>query len=109
MSATESKTKHTPGPWRPVWDYTSGVVIRGPKTDNASVLVAELSNVVEREANARLIAQAPAMVEVLKDELADLDDWLSEEGIPDSVKSAMLIREDRIGRVLSDAGMELHG
>src|SRR5437867_161010 len=69
----------------------------------SKTLIEAVAEIIDRETH------AAAMVEVLKDELADLDIWLRKEGIPDSVKSAMLIREDRIGRVLRDAGVELHG
>ena len=58
--------KHTPGPWRPGQEVQfgprfSGVTIRGSST---VAIVVEGSG--RADANARLIAAAPAMLEVLQ-------------------------------------------
>lgn len=63
-------SKHTPGPWE-----TGGVITRvefRPPGWNASICVADCDaehspdNAMERCANARLIAAAPEMLEIVK-------------------------------------------
>jgi len=62
-------TKHTPGPWYVSTspDYFSGgaTVVRG-RVPDSGLVIAVLTTVLEREANARLIALAPEMVRVLR-------------------------------------------
>ena len=52
--------QHTPGPWR-VGD--AGATVFGPKSDKP---VPEIVATVRHKANARLIAAAPEMLELLK-------------------------------------------
>ena len=67
---TTTKTaQHTPGPWS-LQKYTFGYDIRGPHgEDLGSVNVSDGADEPEfypADANARLIAEAPALLEVLK-------------------------------------------
>lgn len=72
--------KHTPGPWTLDFDDDDGrddsVPVRGAGLSSGWVAVAyvpiDYANRAEREANARLIAAAPAMYEALK----ALHDWV---------------------------------
>jgi hypothetical protein len=70
MSSSNSKTKHTPGPWTASLDKQplamNGIgnyEVNGPK---GIVCRTEESCIVETEANARLIAAAPEMLEALE-------------------------------------------
>ncbi len=64
-------TAHTPGPWQ-VWDAMEGNTAKlhvGIVQQNGSVRLASLPNmsaIGEDEANARLIAAAPEMLEALE-------------------------------------------
>lgn len=62
----ETKTKHTPGPWEYYKSpgYESSVNLPNGNTINQSFYGGDSSE--EREANARLIASAPEMLEALK-------------------------------------------
>lgn len=64
-------TKHTPGPW-----FIDGNVIRGDKQRNGSISIACTLNIAypygrwsgeSEQANARLIAAAPELLEALQD------------------------------------------
>lgn len=66
-----SETKHTPGPWIAVWREDLGKFRIGP--DNGDMPVAGTVNQGDREheeANARLIASAPELLEALKQMVA---------------------------------------
>ena len=52
--------KHTPGPWEPMWDF-SGVTHR----QQVIAKLDDLTDADEQEANAKLIASAPALLEAL--------------------------------------------
>lgn len=66
--------EHTPGPWTVERDGQGNIVIGAPKpNDDARYLwIAEVtpSNNGEHEANARLIAAAPEMLEALRNAFA---------------------------------------
>jgi hypothetical protein len=56
-----SETKHTPGPW-------STLIPNGRTVTSAEYIICDMSNISmeEEQANARLIAAAPTMLEALK-------------------------------------------
>ncbi len=56
--------EHTPGPWR-IGD--AGNTVFGPKTDRPSPQTIATLSVIDHEANGRLIAAAPEMLELLKE------------------------------------------
>lgn len=61
--------KHTPGPW-----YANGIVVRPANVDrNPCIAVADDQDRLrdEQEANARLIAAAPELLEALRNLLED--------------------------------------
>lgn len=69
---TTKTATHTPGPWRVV--PQSGEYfyeIRGGTIED-SILIAEISEICERDENARLIAAAPEMLDALKVALDEL-------------------------------------
>lgn len=85
---TATQATHTPGPWRVADSRAYGLTgeclreIRGPKyKDNSSVLIAEMSDINERDDNARLIASAPELLDALQD-LAQIAREYVAEGIP---------------------------
>lgn len=63
-------TKHTPGPWQPSKSRTNPYAVHAPggQTRRSSIASVTLYDDChdEAEANARLIAAAPAMLEVLQ-------------------------------------------
>lgn len=74
QQTSEAKTKHTPGPWAQEWHeaHVDGCtrpalqarIVAGPR--NMTVVACPFGNGEENwKANARLIAQAPAMFDVL--------------------------------------------
>ena len=58
------KTKHTPGPWK----INQTTLYRGEEmiSDESGQFIAGISNRDESEANAKLIAAAPEMLDALK-------------------------------------------
>ena len=75
---TAEKAKHTPGPWRVVPQAGEYFYeIRGG-TVKDSILIAEISDICERDENARLIAAAPDMLAALEAILPTTksDEWL---------------------------------
>jgi hypothetical protein len=68
-----TNTKHTPGPWSAHYN-NEGLTVFSP--DNVTVAYVDYDECEERpvEANAHLIAAAPAMYEALKDLLGELGD-----------------------------------
>lgn len=87
-------TKHTPGPWREMRNgYTkkhiSGLPVMTTVIESASAIVCELwdrrsadrvAPLNERQANARLIAAAPMLLELLKAQRERLGDGRNVEG-----------------------------
>lgn len=69
------ETKHTPGPWHV--GMRPGPMIYGPKGEQVADLSADLLMVEERQANLRLIAAAPDLLEALTDALGMLDHYMS--------------------------------
>lgn len=81
---------HTPGPWRAEpWTYDEGRrVVLTIQTDNDAVAqILDLwcpdDRKAESEANARLIAAAPMLLDELRETLNDLDEW---DGTPDAME-----------------------
>lgn len=77
------ETKHTPGPWRigtpgPNGCYTIGTV-RGLMTAMIAHSRNEPDQAIEAEANARLIAAAPCLLEALQALEQIKDIWLPQE------------------------------
>ena len=68
-----SNTKHTPGPWHVI---PKGRPFSGDIADNTGKLVAQ-AFLSEHQANARLIAAAPAMLEALQ-EMMKADDAIQD-------------------------------
>lgn len=65
-----SKVKHTPGPWQPISSRTNEdiAIVAPPKTIIAEVFhrTGDYEDCAPVEANARLIAAAPALLDALK-------------------------------------------
>ena len=64
-------TKHTPGPWMHDDDgliYANGAIIADPNCESSQIL-----DIDEREANARLIAKAPELLDALEHLLHEAD------------------------------------
>jgi len=67
--------KHTPGPW----SYPgTGTLVGGPDHYRVADVSTSERDAVTMQANARLIAAAPEMLQALKDVKAHLD-WVAEE------------------------------
>lgn len=68
-------TKHTPGPWAVERPYNEpGIYVTGanPRTSNPLICrLMDQAQAPEGEANARLIASAPAMLGVIRDLVED--------------------------------------
>lgn len=77
-SATKVKWTHTPGPWKMFHDTDFQVDIYGHESKRATTHVASIwlgsneSHIHENKANARLIAKAPEMAELLREVLPTL-------------------------------------
>lgn len=77
-TSTETKAKHTQGPWR-IGD--AGTTVFGPPNGNPSPLrIADIAKTPEYRANARLIAAAPELLEALRAALAYNDSVASPDG-----------------------------
>jgi hypothetical protein len=71
-------SKHTPGPWtlnqqRGRGNSLGRLFVRARRDDYCAI--AHVCQRVEREANARLIAEAPAMLELLREFVSRFDDF----------------------------------
>ena len=58
--------QHTPGPWTWMSDYARGDMIDGPDRMPVAAVAIDCRKPNVSAANARLIAQAPAMLEALR-------------------------------------------
>jgi len=65
------KTKHTPGPWKVEWPFEGGALITADDGHGELAQVktrySKTNNLEEAEANARLIAAAPDLLEAICD------------------------------------------
>ena len=86
-----STTKHTPGPWSAIGRYVKSF---GPSFLSGGREVCAVSNFTgsegENEANARLIAAAPELLESLTQTVASLEYWFPRWGDPGGANSAMM-------------------
>lgn len=77
--ATKEAVKHTPGPWHWLFDADGDHLIYAEKCDVLAVTGGEgYLDLVTDEANARVIAAGPEMLEALKAALAELGDYSDE-------------------------------
>lgn len=69
--SNETKTQHTPGPWKRRWSHETrgdGSTIETGRIHGArDVKIAELALTANVDADARLIAAAPELLEALKE------------------------------------------
>jgi len=68
-----NQIKHTPGPWILGQSYTNDYAIREPEGECVAVTCSLLDG--EDEANARLIAASPELLEVLKEAIQEEEDY----------------------------------
>lgn len=90
MSTQETRAKHTPGPWHA---ESSGEPLAGwmVLARGQGNCVCSTSNLKGRaEANARLIAAAPELLDAAKLVLVDLDHYVSNHGPGPDVRLATL-------------------
>jgi hypothetical protein len=78
-----------PGPWHTI-DTDRGIYIIGPSSSLLAIVQPYHNNVVQNEANARLIASAPDLLEALESLVANLaeGDFISETRI-DAARAAI--------------------
>lgn len=83
---------HTPGPWKVEADqekahlhpcYLHRFVTAGDEDSNTWEIVARMPDAPNQEANARLIAAAPELLEALENTLKMLE-WIQPDNIPPS-------------------------
>lgn len=74
VSACWGKGGYTPGPWRCLTNGEHYVVMREGQ-GSRGVLLIEAKTKEQAEADARLIAAAPALVEALKEARQMVDEW----------------------------------
>lgn len=96
-----AESKHTPGPWKDWSDSTRLVVAQRSPDSGAHGVVATMAagfGVEQKEANARLIAAAPELLDALKSALAFLDfcdftdpEWGDSEGYEVAEKARAVI------------------
>lgn len=67
-------TQHTPGPWTTDFKLYGGQYNVGPVTQPNMTVARVNGRDGEQEANARLIAEAPAMLEAIKELVAEHDE-----------------------------------
>lgn len=79
--------KHTPGPWRLAGRQVNGaILIRGSEATSEIAVVLQNDRRYSIEANARLIAAAPCMLDALQ----AIEDFIS--GNPDAVEPFGIVR-----------------
>jgi hypothetical protein len=78
-----SQTKHTPGPWRV--EKMDDTFIRCDDNGNGTIVCVIRRSTIFSDANAKLIASSPAMLEFLEEKVKDLEygasDGMTEKGI----------------------------
>ena len=98
--------EHTPAPWK-VAHRKGSIVVRGPATECIAVIPTPawdgygISNPEEANANARLIAAAPDLLEALKRQQANIRHWI-ETGVPATPEESKSI-SDQIDAAISKA------
>lgn len=94
-------TKHTPGPWLAKCQDNSSFIYEKESYDKGNAdkllaLVYSYSNSSigpdrkERNANARLIAAAPELLEALKHAKASMENWCNEQGTLPAFRDVIL-------------------
>ena len=99
--------KHTPGPWSWCavgWEEPSGAFdIEATTADGRHVIIASRYDwqhrVEESEANARLIAAAPELLEALR----GLRRWMGPCGLDEEIDAAMRAADAAIAKATGDA------
>lgn len=83
-------SQHTPGPWRvaSASDYPSGINVDA--RERGYVALVGHPGDSEAQANARLIASAPDLLEQLTQTVRALEFWFPHWGDPDGVNSQMM-------------------
>lgn len=81
-----TKTNHTPGPWHVGYSHNQEKSIFNESSSACVCIVEPLLNQKETEANAKLIAAAPELLEILQNimEYAEITD------LPKSIKSFLI-------------------
>ena len=100
------QVRHTPGPWWPGTFFTDGVFAYGAG-DEVKIATCERRSVIsdgeETEANARLIAAAPLMLEALEMALPYLEDP-DADAIPFAVPASLVARDVRAAIATATGG-----
>jgi hypothetical protein len=98
------KDKHTPGPWKAATRPHDNAVY-GPFVSNVGTQVIAWVTGGEDNgpANRKLIAEAPNMLVVLREERDALMTWLGADGVPTDVREGIHISIDKIDTVLKAA------
>ena len=104
-----SKLKHTPGPWSKDYGHTEGHIktLHNPKVHTKTVIkyrynmCEEILTEEEIEANARLIAAAPEMLEALINAYCNMDSGNFEE-IESVVKKATGLDITKVLEILNE-------
>lgn len=94
-------TPHTPGPWEirhestdPEWAVvvaTGGRIVANVNAETGPDIPPLVSTKMPRDANARLIAAAPDLLEALQRTVEALEYWLPRHGDPEGANSAMMV------------------
>ncbi len=77
--------EHTPGPWRSQWSETLGITgydILGPDDVAIAGICDMVGSPLPLEANAKLIASAPSLLEALEELTEYSHDWHEADGSP---------------------------
>lgn len=79
---------HTPRPWIAREGTTTGAEVMARTPRGREYVVARCAG-KDREANARLIAAAPDLLEALRDAVSQIEALCSELDVPDSCRAAL--------------------
>ena len=93
---TETKTTHTPGPWTA--DVTDWPLVVNDAREDVIATIPESESRYSRqaEANARLIAAAPELLDALTGLLAVYDQHLAGMGTPEARTARLLLQRVRL-------------
>ncbi|MFA5898819.1 MAG: hypothetical protein WC829_06865 [Hyphomicrobium sp.] len=92
---TDTMKKHTPGPWRVIRQNDIPTAVMAPHPDLGGYGVCLIVVGPEMEANARLIAAAPALVEALQEAQAALRSERNLVGLHSQIDAALAFVEAR--------------
>ena len=85
-----STQKHTQGPWKVRFDYMVTAHSKETESQEPIAMPFNFGGLNELPANARLIAAAPRMIELLKDAFIDVDSEILGEEWNKEVKGLLL-------------------